>query len=243
MNEEDAMNQKPLQAIADQAQVPAGFNFADHLQRQRDFSEKTFGPGARTAGVVDHIRKELKEIEAAPDDITEWIDVVILALDGAWRSGASPQQIIDAMVSKQTKNEGRIWPDWRTAPTDRAIEHDRTGELSAAPQQTKEPVEQEAVGLSEKVRQAIHRAWNLGIEAGMHFNSTAELDIKKADAAARKVGELQKGIKLLIELPSRQIYEQAELKAFGELVSQQGLDVDELVAELQAPAVQLTPKE
>ncbi|WP_249173281.1 dATP/dGTP pyrophosphohydrolase domain-containing protein [Burkholderia dolosa] len=110
----------------------AAFDILAHLQRQREFSERTFGPGARTAGICDHIRKELKEIEANPGDLTEWIDVVILALDGAWRAGGSPQQIIDAIVAKQTKNEGRTWPDWRTVPADKAIEHDRS--YDACPQ-------------------------------------------------------------------------------------------------------------
>jgi len=112
--------------------VPDVFDFAAHLQRQRGWSGATFGPGARVQGVVDHIRKELKEIEADPGDLKEWIDVVILALDGAWRSGASPSEIIDALVSKQTKNEGRVWPDWRTADPNKAIEHDRSKD--AAPQ-------------------------------------------------------------------------------------------------------------
>src|SRR5690606_10548435 len=66
------------------------------------------------------------EIEADPGDLREWVDVVILALDGAWRSGATPLQIIEAIVSKQTKNEGRSWPDWRTADPNKAIEHDRS---------------------------------------------------------------------------------------------------------------------
>ncbi|MEH1292261.1 dATP/dGTP pyrophosphohydrolase domain-containing protein [Pseudomonas aeruginosa] len=102
-----------------------GFSFEQHLHRQRRFSERTFGPGSRAAGVVDHIRKELREIEEAPGDLAEWIDVVILALDGAWRTGATPAQIIDALVAKQALNEARTWPDWRTAPADKAIEHDR----------------------------------------------------------------------------------------------------------------------
>ena len=101
------------------------FDFKKHLERQSEWSEKIFGPGDRTKGIVDHIRKELREIELAPLDLEEWIDVVILALDGAWRSGHSPEQIIAQLVAKQTKNEARKWPDWRTAPTDKAIEHDR----------------------------------------------------------------------------------------------------------------------
>lgn len=98
---------------------------AAHLERQRDFSVRTFGPGPRTTGVLDHIRKELAEIEADPLDLGEWVDVVILALDGAWRSGHEPQEILDAIVAKQARNEARVWPDWRTVPRDQAIEHDR----------------------------------------------------------------------------------------------------------------------
>ena len=105
-----------------------GFDLVAHLERQRDFSLKTFGPGPRTKGVVDHIRKELAEIEADPADIMEWVDVIILAFDGAWRAGWEPQAIVDAIVAKQTKNEARQWPDWRTADPDKAIEHVRAGE-------------------------------------------------------------------------------------------------------------------
>lgn len=97
----------------------------EHLRRQREFSERTFGPGARTKGVLDHIRKELAEIEDAPDDLGEWVDVVILALDGAWRAGHEPHEIITAIKAKQARNEARSWPDWRTAPADQAIEHVR----------------------------------------------------------------------------------------------------------------------
>lgn len=121
-------------AAAALTQQSAAFDFAAHLQRQREWSERTFGPGPRTAGVIDHIRKELREIEAAPHDGEEWIDAVILALDGAWRSGLTPLQIIETMVGKQTKNEGRAWPDWRTVDPDKAtpIEHDRTGDQQPA---------------------------------------------------------------------------------------------------------------
>lgn len=101
------------------------FDFAAHLARQAEFSAHTFGPGARVAGVCDHIRKELIEVEASGGDLKEWVDVIILGLDGAWRSGATPQQIIAAIVAKQTKNEARTWPDWRTVDPTKAIEHDR----------------------------------------------------------------------------------------------------------------------
>ena len=101
------------------------FDFAAHLRRQAAFSERTFGPGTRTAGVCDHIRKELAEVEESGGSLAEWVDVIILSLDGAWRSGATPEQIIEAVVAKQEKNEGRRWPDWRTADHGKAIEHVR----------------------------------------------------------------------------------------------------------------------
>ena len=114
-----------------QLAAPA-FDMLAHLQRQREWSGRTFGPGPRTAGVVDHIRKELREIEADPTDLSEWIDVVILALDGAWRAGGSQEQTNAALVAKQKKNEGRQWPDWRTADPDKAIEHDRSADAQVA---------------------------------------------------------------------------------------------------------------
>jgi hypothetical protein len=96
-----------------------------HVERQKAFSLRTFGPGQRTQGVIDHIRKELREIEKEPADLEEWIDVVMLALDGAWRAGYEPQDIAEKLAEKLIKNESRNWPDWRTSDPDKAIEHIR----------------------------------------------------------------------------------------------------------------------
>ena len=85
------------------------FDLIKHLDRQRLWSDQTFGPGARAEGVVDHIGKELSEILQCPSDLSEWIDVVILALDGASREGYTPKQIVDALVAKQTKKK-RVAP-------------------------------------------------------------------------------------------------------------------------------------
>ena len=102
------------------------FDLVEHLYRQRVFSAKTWGPGGNIQGVVEHIRKELEEIEASPTDIIEWADVILLVLDGAWRAGHTPEAICAAIVCKHKINEGRRWPDWRTMPQAVAIEHDRT---------------------------------------------------------------------------------------------------------------------
>jgi hypothetical protein len=121
-------------------------DLVEHLRRQSQFSRRTFGPGTRTVGIADHIEKELLEVREAAataanaelsgaldrshrdDLLAEWIDVAILAFDGAWRTGASPEEIVAALVAKQAKNEARKWPDWRSADPNKAIEHDRTAE-------------------------------------------------------------------------------------------------------------------
>src|SRR4051812_30372323 len=100
-------------------------SFIAHLQTQREFSLHAFGPGDRAKGIVDHIRKELIEVEAKPADVMEWVDIVLLALDGAWRAGHQPEQIWLAINEKQARNQSRIWPDWRLADPEKAIEHVR----------------------------------------------------------------------------------------------------------------------
>jgi hypothetical protein len=102
-------------------------NIVKHLERQAVWSNRTFGPGKRLHSITEHIIKEVAEIRESDGDITEWIDVVILGLDGAWRTGATPQEVIDALVAKQTKNEGRKWPDWREVDPDKAMEHEKFG--------------------------------------------------------------------------------------------------------------------
>ncbi len=94
-----------------------------HLERQKAWSLATFGPEPRLSGVIDHLRRELIELEAEPLDLEEWADVILLAMDGAWRAGHAPAEVVAAVKAKQAKNEGRTWPDWRTADPDKAIEH------------------------------------------------------------------------------------------------------------------------
>lgn len=101
-------------------------DLVQHLYRQRAWSRATFGPKQRKGGVIDHIRKELKEIEAehsAHGELEEWVDVILLALDGALRTGCDPEMVCEAILRKQDKNEEREWPDWRTQSPDHAIEH------------------------------------------------------------------------------------------------------------------------
>lgn len=112
----------------------------NHLMRQMAFSHATFGPGTRVNGVVDHIRKELDEVLESDGDPREWVDVVILALDGLTRAiafddgrrtrqpGNAARAASTMIEEKQSRNEARAWPDWRTADQGKAIEHIKTTE-------------------------------------------------------------------------------------------------------------------
>lgn len=113
-------------------------NLEQHLIRQMAFSHATFGPGKRTKGVLNHIAKEIEEVWESGGSTEEWTDIVILALDGLTRSiiydkeddtakrndpGISANIATNFITMKQTINEGRNWPDWRTSVKDKAIEH------------------------------------------------------------------------------------------------------------------------
>ena len=117
--------------------LPIGKHYLHH---QRKRSDDTFGPGRRTEGVIDHIRKELVEVEQASnrggERLAEWLDVIILALDGATREaralGLDVGVVLDDVAEKQARNERREWPDWRIQPEGQAIEHDRSQPLCQA---------------------------------------------------------------------------------------------------------------
>jgi hypothetical protein len=78
----------------------------DYLLRQKDWSERAFGEGRRTEGICKHIEKELAEIRAYPEDIMEWVDVAILALDGAWRAGYTPDERRQWLLSSGSTSSG-----------------------------------------------------------------------------------------------------------------------------------------
>jgi hypothetical protein len=101
------------------------FDMIAFLVRQRAFSLRALGPRQTGRGVADHIRKELAEIESSGGALEEWVDVMLLAFDGAMRAGAAPDAIAAGLEAKLTRNEGRSWPDWRDADPDKAIEHHR----------------------------------------------------------------------------------------------------------------------
>jgi len=101
-------------------------DLAFYLARQRLWFLNVFGPGQRDVGLIKHIKKELDEIRDSPGDIEEWIDVIILAFEGALRNAksvAAVEEVLECLQMKQDKNIARTWPDWVNQDPEAAIEH------------------------------------------------------------------------------------------------------------------------
>ena len=114
----------------------------ERIFRQIIWSRATFGPGRRTEGILLHMEKEIAEVRDSRGDTREWVDLVILALDGLWRSimyaqgtthppqpGSVAESARQYLNSKQAKNEARIWPAWQSRTQDEPIEHERSQDL------------------------------------------------------------------------------------------------------------------
>jgi hypothetical protein len=107
--------------------------FAQLLERQREWSLQTFGPfnPDRVSGLLAHIRKELDEVAAdvdanrPSDALTEAVDIAVLAVDVAFQLGFGGLDFTWAYERKIEKNMARQWPDWRTVPAGQPIEHVR----------------------------------------------------------------------------------------------------------------------
>lgn len=78
-------------------------------EKQRVWSDETFGTGYRTSGVLNHIRKECDEIEADPQNVEEWGDLFALVCDGARRAGFDSDDIINQALRKLEINKTRKW--------------------------------------------------------------------------------------------------------------------------------------
>ena len=65
----------------------------------RRWQRKQFGESRNIDGVIKHLRKEILEAENTYNE-NEWCDIVLLACQGAWRSGWSPWSFTLALWSK-----------------------------------------------------------------------------------------------------------------------------------------------
>lgn len=93
-----------------QLPLPNKMNLFSFLVKRNRWSLKTFGEGKKTTGILKHIHAELDEVQAKPDDLTEWVDVILLAFDGAYRQGFTPYDVCNAIEAKHEINTKREWP-------------------------------------------------------------------------------------------------------------------------------------
>ncbi|MBW4709590.1 DUF550 domain-containing protein [Roseobacter sp. YSTF-M11] len=128
------------------AQVTPRLDLLTVIDHHIGFSFKTFGPGERLAGTLDHIEDELVEIKADPHDCEEWVDLILLAIQGAARHGHNAEAIAGTWLAKMSKNDARDWPDWRTADPTKRIEHIRTPVRPAACPNCDEGTVEDAAG-------------------------------------------------------------------------------------------------
>ena len=73
-----------------------------------DWAEKTF-PQRTNHSILTHLRRELDEIEANPDDVEEWADAMLLFLHGLRERKIDLKHLIVALDIKFEKNKKRKW--------------------------------------------------------------------------------------------------------------------------------------
>lgn len=86
------------------------FSFLNFVERKMEHSTKTW-PNQSLLGVLAHVRKECDEIECEPLDSEEWVDLILLGIDGACRSGLTPEGLIWTLQHKLDINLSREWPE------------------------------------------------------------------------------------------------------------------------------------
>ena len=97
---------------------------ADFIDEKFLWSTRTFGQHKNHMKIINHIRKEAIEASHAPTDPEEWVDMILLALDGLSRiCGLSGAEIIEQIAAKNDKNHQREWPPVQEVHDDHPIEH------------------------------------------------------------------------------------------------------------------------
>lgn len=72
------------------------------------WSKETF-PDSTTQSALEHLKDEIKEIEAEPTNPVEYADALALIMEAAGRSGISARQVLIAYRDKMEINKGRKW--------------------------------------------------------------------------------------------------------------------------------------
>jgi len=140
-------------------------NLRTYIREHIRWSQKTFGEGAFSTRPVNHIRKELDELFAKPTDLEEWIDVIILALDGAWRAGYNAADIVKMLMAKLKKNQSRTFIIPKNP--DQPAEHDRS-------QEEGHPMKKHAVTIADSEREIYDLREGLSNQTAAMISLTSE---------------------------------------------------------------------
>jgi hypothetical protein len=153
-------------------------DFKHYLIRKIQWSIKTFGQGKRTNGVLQHISREIEEVKGSNGSAKEWVDLVILSLDGLCRElvynkpgmseVAASNAAITLLMEKQLENEAREWPPVDEANQDVAIAHlkEPTADLVEVLIRLQEQEEFFDEGIAGEVSQELTLISKLAREAG-----------------------------------------------------------------------------
>lgn len=103
------------------------------FKSQQVWSYETFGPPEHRGpvGPLKHLAKEAMEAYKESDRVKrrkEIADTLFLSWDAAHRDGMTMGELAGIALAKLQENKERVWPDWRTADPNEAVEHDRSKE-------------------------------------------------------------------------------------------------------------------
>lgn len=77
-------------------------------QAHAEWSDLQFG-NVGPAGPLKHLAKEANEAAEAPDDISEFADIIMLVWDATRRAGITDEQLAVAVAEKLERNKRRAW--------------------------------------------------------------------------------------------------------------------------------------
>jgi hypothetical protein len=92
----------------DQESTKPWLDFQDIAREHLEWTQSTF-PDLETQSALEHLKDEIKEIEAEPTDAIEYADALGLLLEAACRSGVSVENILEAFRDKIQVNKVRKW--------------------------------------------------------------------------------------------------------------------------------------
>lgn len=82
--------------------------FTNVRAKHAEWSDRQFG-NVGSVGPLKHLAKEANEAAEAPDDISEFADIIMLVWDSTRRAGITDEQLAVAVAEKLERNKRRQW--------------------------------------------------------------------------------------------------------------------------------------